>query len=793
MTELFSRFLNTSVSASFLILGVILLRFLFRKTAPKWAICLLWVVVAVRLILPFTLPSPFGLVPERASNVSAVFDEPSSPLSAEPSFSELPDADTEPIASPASLPTYSAAAPGISQTKPSPDPSIGSAVASQDVPDLSTEAGVIPTEPVSNDQRSTRVSVLFVFSVIWMTGAAALLLYALVHGILLRKKLALSVPYEPGVRQSERVRSPFVFGLLRPTVYLPFGLGKQAESFVLAHERAHISRGDHWLKYGWFAVLALHWFNPLVWLSFVLLCRDIEYACDERVVRNMPDEDRKAYAETLLKLGTGSRTLATFPIAFGETDVKRRIRRVFRSRKPAVWMVVLFLLSSVLLTACFSTVSVSPVPGDESKNISAGEPPEDIHSSSDDPSGSSHGEPSQNPDDTSADGQPKTTREYRLVSYTDLNTDVTETYSYDAYGQLVKTIRSDGSETTYTYTDDGHPLTEIHTRGGQTVMSVTWVYDQDGRLTEKKDSFGSIRYEYDENGRLTKQIQSGLEQTYAYDEVGNYAVTTVLGDGKTHVVHFNITGKPVRTTVDGRVTNEYDYDEFGDLIELRSYDDSGKVFEYIRYHYAVDGSLIKKEISTEPGEVHYLRYDRTQVGESTDIEYRITYVSKDGKETPFGAGRLSPMIFQKDETRFDNRAQLPPEQNRLVGAFETGTMDRSLEELKKEYPHYFGLDPANGLTVYVFAVAPEAYWCAALAETDDKEVKLETLDSDHLVSVEEMKRILESYAVPDSSVKIVPGYAAVSSYKYSLQDIADSISALFDHRYEIELPPKTAE
>ena len=92
-----------------------------------------------------------------------------------------------------------------------------------------------------------------------------------------------------------------------------------------------------------------------------------------------------------------------------------------------------------------------------------------------------------------------------------------------------------------------------------------------------------------------------------------------------------------------------------------------------------------------------------------------------------------------------------------------------------------------------FAVAPEAYWCAALAKTDDKEVKLETLDSDHLVSVEEMKRILESYAVPDSSVKIVPGYAAVSSYKYSLQDIADSISALFDHRYEIELPPKTAE
>ena len=367
LTGIFSRILNTSVAACFLIGAVFLLRFVFRKVAPKTIICFLWGIVALRLVLPFSIQSPIGLVPEKASTVASVFETATEAKPAEmvtPVETLTPIDPVSPAEPTANDPqqTVPVTQPDLQTVDPVTPYPQSPVTASVEADSQSGRSGTIETVSESS------IGIGFILSLIWIAGLAGMLTYVLIHYLLLRKKMADSVPYLQGVRQSEKVRSPFVLGLFRPVIYLPFGLDKQTESHVLAHERAHISRGDHWFKFLWFAVLAVHWFNPLAWLAFILLCGDIEYACDERVLSTMEEPDKKAYAESLLGLGISSRRVSACPVAFGETNVKNRIRRVFDFKKPAAWILALILFSCILLTACFSTVSVSPVPGEESRS-----------------------------------------------------------------------------------------------------------------------------------------------------------------------------------------------------------------------------------------------------------------------------------------------------------------------------------------------------------------------------------------------------------------------------------------
>lgn len=303
MTELFFRTLNVSLSASWLVLAVLVLRLLLKK-APKWVPVLLWGLVAVRLVCPITLESSASLVPDPAPITQAV-------------LGELSEVEFVP--------------PNNRQT---------SAVQpTQEIP-------VQEAHPITTPQILTGV---------WLTGTAAMLLYAIISDFRLRRRMTTAVPLRDNICQSERVSSPFVLGFLRPRIYLPFSLSPQEADYVLAHEQAHIQRGDHWWKPLGFLLLSIHWFNPLLWLAYILLCRDIELACDARVIRKFSREQRADYAQALLSCSVRHSAMVASPLAFGEVGVKARVSHVLNDKKPAFWVVSAAILVCIIAAVCFLT------------------------------------------------------------------------------------------------------------------------------------------------------------------------------------------------------------------------------------------------------------------------------------------------------------------------------------------------------------------------------------------------------------------------------------------------------
>lgn len=196
-----------------------------------------------------------------------------------------------------------------------------------------------------------------------MAGTALLLLYALASWLLVRRRVATAVPLSGNIRQSEQVDSPFVFGLLRPTIYLPFQIADEDLGFVVAHEQAHIRRGDPWWKLIGFSLLAAYWTNPLLWVAYVLFCRDLEAACDEKVIHAMGKEERQGYSKALLRFSAMPKRKAPCPLSFGETNVKKRIRRIMDYKKPARWVVLLAVVAVVAVAVFLLTSPVSTSSG----------------------------------------------------------------------------------------------------------------------------------------------------------------------------------------------------------------------------------------------------------------------------------------------------------------------------------------------------------------------------------------------------------------------------------------------
>lgn len=316
MESLFLHLANLSINAGWLILAVIVLRLVLRR-APRWSICLLWGLVAMRLVCPFTVESAVSLIP---------------------SAQTLP-ADIVYTASPA----IDSGVPPIDNII---NPILG--------------AVLTPSTPL-NSANPTQIW-SFILSCIWVTGMVLMISYALVSYLLLRRRISTATLLRDNIKQSERVTSPFVLGLFRPTIYLPYSMTEDDMTHVISHEYAHIHRGDHWWKLIGFLLLAVYWFNPLVWVAYVLFCRDMELACDEKAVANMDSTDRQAYSTALLHCSVRSRALAACPIAFGEIGVKSRVKNVMNYRKPAFWIVLLALVVCIAAGVCFLTVPADDTP-----------------------------------------------------------------------------------------------------------------------------------------------------------------------------------------------------------------------------------------------------------------------------------------------------------------------------------------------------------------------------------------------------------------------------------------------
>ena len=309
MSVIFLKLLNLSISASWLVLVVLVLR-LVLKRAPKWVDVLLWGMVALRLMLPFSIESALSLIPS-AETVS----------------------------------------PEVVQFDPAPTITSGVTIIDNAVnPSLSESFAAAPLASVNP---------LYVWTYlagwVWLIGLAAMLAYALVSYLRLRRRVSASIPLRENIYVCDEVPSPFILGIVRPRIYLPSALDEAQRGSVLSHERAHLARRDHWWKPLGFALLAVYWFNPLLWLAYTLLCRDIELACDERVLRGMDAGQVKDYSSALLACSVPRRMLAACPLAFGEVGVGARVKNALRYKKPAFWVVAASVAVCVVVAVCFLT------------------------------------------------------------------------------------------------------------------------------------------------------------------------------------------------------------------------------------------------------------------------------------------------------------------------------------------------------------------------------------------------------------------------------------------------------
>ncbi len=310
MEAVFLKLLNMSITASWLVLAVVVLRFVLKKS-PKVLFCVLWALVGLRLVCPFSLESVLSLIP-----------------SAEP------------------VPTNI-----VYSQSPAPTTSYNPPVTNNTMNPIIFEN---PTPSVADSMTVAEIITL-VASIVWLVGIAAMMLYTVISFMRLRKKVGESVLLKDNIYICDRIPSPFILGIFRPKIYLPSSMNEEDMEYVIAHEKAHIKRGDHIHKPLGFALLSVYWFNPVLWVAYILLCRDIEFACDEKVIKNMGAEIKKPYSTALINCSVNRRMISACPLAFGEVGVKGRIKSVLNYKKPAFWIICVALIASIVVSACFLT------------------------------------------------------------------------------------------------------------------------------------------------------------------------------------------------------------------------------------------------------------------------------------------------------------------------------------------------------------------------------------------------------------------------------------------------------
>lgn len=308
MSELFLKIVNMSISASWVVIAVLTLRFCLKK-APKWVNVLLWGIVAVRMVFPFSIESVLSLIPSAETISPSIMMEQS---------------------------------PSVQTGVPALNHVINPVIS----------GSFTPAPGASANPLQIWIPVL---AGIWLFGIAALFLYSAVSYWRLRRKVCEAVILRGNIYQSEKVCSPFVLGIIRPKIYLPYHMDSREMDHVIAHEQTHIRRKDHWWKPLGFLLLTTHWFNPLMWLSYILLCRDIELACDEKVIRKMSNEQRADYTQALVACSVDRRLITACPLAFGEIGVKERVKSVMNYKKPAFWIVLASVIVCAVIAVCFLT------------------------------------------------------------------------------------------------------------------------------------------------------------------------------------------------------------------------------------------------------------------------------------------------------------------------------------------------------------------------------------------------------------------------------------------------------
>ena len=317
MQKLFLETVQLSLTGSLFALAVMLVRGIFRR-APKWLFCLLWGIVALRLICPLSIESALSMVPDNLASGQVITSAGKDYIG---EVDIIYEGSTE----------YDAA------------------VESGRQPIYSDKGSYVVTQKDSYDAPPTVEETVYpILTWIWLAGVVLMSAYTAVSYALLLRKMAEATRLRDNIWQCEQVDSPFVLGFFLPKIYLPYQLSDPDMTHVIAHEQAHLRRRDHWWKPIGFLLLSIHWFNPVMWVAYILLCRDIEAACDEKVIHHMEKDEIRAYSTALLHCSVHRRRIAACPLAFGEVGVKERIKRIMNYRKPAFWIILLAIIASVI-------------------------------------------------------------------------------------------------------------------------------------------------------------------------------------------------------------------------------------------------------------------------------------------------------------------------------------------------------------------------------------------------------------------------------------------------------------
>ena len=323
MEELFLCLLNRSLTAGWMVLAIVLLRWIFRKRIPGTIFVVLWGLVAVRLLLPVSWDSAWSLIP-----------------SAEPVPRDIAQA----------------AEPALNTGIPFLNAAINPVLSDQMSPDVA--ASINPLQVV-----------MWVAAMLWLAGCAGMMIYAVVGCARIRRRVREAVPAGDGIWICDRISTPFVFGMFRPRIFLPSLLDEKTSVYVMAHERAHLERRDPLWKPIGFLLLSIFWFQPLLWVAYSLFCRDIERACDEKVLRSLGEEGKVPYSRALLECSAPRRTVGVCPLAFGETGVRARVKNVLNYKKPTFWVIVIAVILVLAAGICFLTNPKTDPPAEQSDNV----------------------------------------------------------------------------------------------------------------------------------------------------------------------------------------------------------------------------------------------------------------------------------------------------------------------------------------------------------------------------------------------------------------------------------------
>ncbi len=732
MADIFLKIVNMSISASWIVLAVLLLRLLLKK-APKWINGILWGIVGLRLMMPFSLESVFSLIPSSET---------------------------------------------ISKSPDSPRPYFESGVNIID----NQINGYLKGTYFEGVTRPTGhfTDVTTVLAIVWTVGIAALLIYTVISYLRLKCKIGTAVLLCDNIYQSESVVSPFVLGIFKPKIYLPFKMNEQDMEHVIAHEQAHIRRKDHlWKPFG-FLLLTLHWFNPLMWLGYVLLCRDIELACDEKVVKELDVEQKADYSQALLSCSVNRKAIAACPLAFGEVGVKDRVKSVLNYKKPAFWIIVIAVLVTAVVAVCFLTNPINPtdtvlnklvnledyeVIEQEQKNITLTIPLSDLPDSIYSESGKNFG------NNAIVAYKSGTTsiylKEARYSNEGNQNLYFCFDFSFDLpkkQGVLIYPfeITSSGLSSSVKTVDgilraeNGEFADAINDRG-QGSNNLIWFYVSTDAL---KQAQGTIRFDVLLN-QITYFLDSSdytqkLAWTYnpMLSHTGHYTKAFSFDFDYTHIEAACTEGEFWSLDVEDQPRST----------QMRF--ENGETVYWAPSEAAIARVPQKSEVTLAIYNAETQLHKCTVVFEcvshdTVSAEFEIYLKVADGLQmVSYGDG-----IKLVKQSSTSNVGGVDAPTNVMVSA--------SIDQLKVKYPQFFNISTDGGLTVYIWQMSKNNYKCY-LANTFLEAISDNSFAYKVGATIPEMRAILTTYNIDRSEITIQAVRNPLSSYYYKIDDTYQS-------------------